>query len=171
MKAFLMVGQVLKPQGVKGEIKIRPETDHPARFLEIKRLFLSEGGGEERKVLAARESGGFAYLLFEGVSSPEEAEALRGRYLYVPRAEAAKLPEGRYFIEDLKGLRVEDEAGAELGALKEIYQAGGNDVYEVRGRKNFLFPALKKVILRVDLEKGLMVLDSGALSEVSVDAD
>ncbi|MDR3085282.1 MAG: ribosome maturation factor RimM [Christensenellaceae bacterium] len=171
MRAFLMVGQVLKPQGIRGEVKVRPETDAPGRFLEIKKLFLGEDGGEELRVLAAREAGGFAYLFLEGVSSQEEAEKLRGKLLYVRRADAAKLPEGRYFIADLKGLRVEDESGAELGKLTEIYQAGGNDVYEVRGKKNFLFPALKRVILSVNLEKGLMVLDSCGLSEVAVDAD
>ena len=73
----------------------------------------------------------------------------------------------------MKGLTVQDEAGNVLGRLQEVYQAGGNDVYQVEGARGFLFPALKKVIAQVDLEQGTMTLRAEALEQVAVydDAD
>ena len=173
LRPYLMVGQVLKPQGIRGEIKIKPETDDEARFLHLPYVFLDEQGAKRLNVRAARLREGFVYLRLEGVDSVEAAEALRGSYLYVDRQNAAKLPEGRYFIADLKGLTVQDEAGNVLGRLQEVYQAGGNDVYQVEGARGFLFPALKKVIAQVDLEQGTMTLRAEALEQVAVydDAD
>ena len=144
MKEYLMIGQVIKPQGVRGEIKVLPLTDDPERF-----------------------------LCLAGVEDRDAAEALRGRELFVPRAEAAPLPEGRYYIADLIGMQVVDEAGRELGRLADVMQAGGNDVYEVRGKRTFRFPALKRALRAVDVEGARMELDSAALSEIAVydDAD
>ena len=78
------------------------------------------------------------------------------------------LPEGRYYISDLIGMRVQDETGAELGRLSDVMQAGGNDVYEVAGGRTFRFPALKRVLKGVDVENGVMTLDSAVLSEIAV---
>lgn len=173
MKDYLMVGQVIKPQGVRGEVKVLPATDDPERFCDLARVFLDEKGEEAREVLAARTREGFAYLLLAGVEDRDAAEGLRGRELYVARTEAAPLPEGRYYIADLIGMRVVDEAGKELGTLTDVLQAGGNDVYEVAGSKTFRFPALKRVLRSVDVEGGCMELDSQVLSEIAVvdDAD
>ncbi len=111
MKEYLMIGQVIKPQGVRGEIKVLPLTDDPERFLDLARVFLDETGGEALAVRAARTREGYAYLCLAGVEDRDAAEALRGRELFVPRAEAAPLPEGRYYIADLIGMQVVDEAG------------------------------------------------------------
>ena len=168
MKEYLMIGQVLKPQGIKGEIKVKPETDDPERFLEIKHAYLDEDGSESIKIRAARTREGLAYLFIEGIDTVEKAETLRNRYLYVSRKDAKKLPEGRYFIVDLVGLLVIDEAGNALGKLTQVHQAGGNDVYQVKGERSFMFPALKKVIKNVDLKAGTMTLFSQTLQEVAV---
>ncbi len=168
MRPYLIIGEVLKPQGIRGEIKVRPETDDEQRFLELEDVYLDGEGKDKRHVQAARLREGFAYLHLEGTETVEDAEKLRGRLLYVDRAHAARLPEGRYFIADLQGLRVQDEDGAELGRLTEVYQAGGNDVYRVEGERSFLFPALKKVIADVDLEKETMTLRAERLKEVAV---
>lgn len=173
MKEYLMIGQVIKPQGVRGEIKVLPLTDDPERFLDLARVFLDERGGEALAVRAARTREGYAYLCLAGVEDRDAAEALRGRELFVPRAEAAPLPEGRYYIADLIGMQVVDEAGRELGRLADVMQAGGNDVYEVRGKRTFRFPALKRALRAVDVEGARMELDSAALTELAVydDAD
>ena len=152
MKEYLMIGQVIKPQGVRGEIKVLPLTDDPERFLDLARVFLDETGGEALAVRAARTREGYAYLSLAGVEDRDAAEALRGRELFVPRAEAAPLPEGRYYIADLIGMQV---------------------VYEVRGKRTFRFPALKRALRAVDVEGARMELDSAVLSEIAVydDAD
>ena len=64
------------------------------------------------------------------------------------------------FITDLIGLRVEDENGAELGKCTDVFQTGANDVYEIRLKdgREVLFPAIPSCILKVDLEKGVMIV-------------
>jgi 16S rRNA processing protein RimM len=171
MKTSLVIGQVVKPQGVKGELKVLPLTDNPYRFLELASFFWDEALTDEVTIQSARVHEGYAYLLVKGVTDRDAAEKLRNRYLYISRAKAAKLPAGRYYIADLEGLRVVDQDGAELGQLREVMQAGGNDVSAVQGPRPFLFPALKRVILQVDIDAGVMTLDREALEEVAVFED
>lgn len=165
LKEFLCVGVVAKPQGIRGEIKVAPHTDDPERFLELKKVWID---GQCVPVERARVQDGCAYLTLSGVSDRNAAELLRGKELLVHRDDAVPLPEGRYFIVDLIGLSVLDSQGQELGRLDDILQAGGNDVYCVKGARNFMFPALKRVIVKVDIPGGRMVLNEQALSEVAV---
>lgn len=168
MKKFLLIGQAVKPQGVRGEVKVLPATDDVERFCDLENVFLDEKGEICKKVESARTREGFAYVKLEGVDDRDEAECLRGCSLYIDRAHAVPLPEGRYYISDLIGMRVQDETGAELGRLSDVMQAGGNDVYEVAGARTFRFPALKRVLKGVDVENGVMTLDSAVLSEIAV---
>ena len=168
MKKFLMIGQIVKPQGVRGELKIAPATDDPQRFCELPHVFLDEKGEKKRKVLSGRVREGFAFLTLEGINDRDQAEALRNVFLYIDRENAVPLPEGRYYISDLIGMDVKDENGSLLGKLVDVFQAGGNDVYEVRGSRVFRFPALKKAILSTDVENAVMMLSSPELSQIAV---
>lgn len=158
---------------MRGEIKVLPLTDDPERFLDLARVFLDETGGEALAVRAARTREGYAYLCLAGVEDRDAAEALRGRELFVPRAEAAPLPEGRYYIADLIGMQVVDEAGRELGRLADVMQAGGNDVYEVRGREPSASPRSSARCAPWTSRARAWSWDSAALSEIAVydDAD
>ncbi len=168
MKPYLMIGQAVKPQGIRGEIKVLPLTDDPMRFMDLKSVFLDERGERECEVKGARVQAGFAYVALAGVEDRNAAERLRGCGLYVDRKNAAPLPEGRYYIADLIGMEVYDERGEKLGTLTEVTQAGGNDVYEVKGARAFRFPALARALKKVDVEGEKMVLDSAALREIAV---
>ena len=70
----LIVGEVLKPQGIRGELKLKPFTDSAEEFLSLKRIFLD---GEEFKILSARTGGGMVYLGLRGVPDRNAAELLR----------------------------------------------------------------------------------------------
>lgn len=168
LREYLCIGRIVKPQGIKGEVKVQPTTDDPARFRGAGRIFFDAAGERPARVVSARVDVKGVYLRLEGVDDRNAAEALRGAELYVARADAIPLPEGRYFIADLIGLRVEDERGEPLGELADVTQAGGNDVYSVRGARGFLFPAVKRAIGRIDIEGGVMVLRSEVLAEIAV---
>ncbi len=120
---------------------------------------------------AVRCDGRFAYMSLEGVEDRNAAELLRGQELYVDRESAVTLPEGRWFIADLIGCRVFDGAGHPLGRLTDVLQAAGNDVFEVKGKKSFMFPAVRDVLLEVDIEGERIVVDAKRLSEVAVYED
>ena len=129
---FIQIGKIVKPQGIRGEVKVLPMTDHLERFLELKEVFLEQKGEKvQTKVMGARIGADAAYLFLERVYDRNAAEALRGCALFVDRAHAAELPEGRYFIVDLIGAEVFSKEGKRIGVLKEVLQPGANDVFVV----------------------------------------
>ncbi|MBQ9941705.1 MAG: 16S rRNA processing protein RimM [Christensenellaceae bacterium] len=168
---YFRLGQVLKPQGIKGEVKIKPFVDDLGRFDDLTCVYLKDHGQyEKREVSSARTYKQFAFLKIEGFDDRNQAELLRNRYLYVDRENAAPLPEGAYYIADLEGCRVEDEKGNLLGTLEEIFNTGGVDIYSVKAKKSFMFPLAPGVVLRRAPEEGVIVVDAARLAEVAVDA-
>lgn len=161
----LIVGTVLKPQGIRGEIKIKPFTDSAETFREFKRIFLE---GEEYKILSVRTGDGFVYLGLRGVPDRNAAELLRGKEVTIPRAEAPVLPEGSYYIADILGSEVVTEEGELLGTLKDVTQASA-DIYTLATEgKDILFPAAKGVVVSVDVEGKKITVDKKRWLEVAV---
>lgn len=171
MQAYLLIGEITKPQGVRGELKLRPITCDPSRFEGMERAYLQEADGSYRAVgISVRRAGADAvFFRMEGVETRDDAEKLRGRALYVDRAHAVELDADSAFICDLIGLRGVLDDGGEIGTLKDVMQPGGNDVYVFSGtRGEVLVPALKSVVLKVNLDAGTMLLSSARMAEVAV---
>jgi len=161
---------VVKPQGVRGEVKVKPLTDDPRRFLDLTQVLVREGDAHlPRSMRCTRIYDGFAYLEFEGVQDREAAEALRGTLLYVDRANAAPLNEDEEYIVDLIGCEVFDTQGQRVGTLTDVLQPGANDVYVIATPKGeLLIPALKRVAPTVDVAARRIVIDENVLPEVAV---
>ena len=173
LSEYLLIGQVLRPQGIKGLVKVRPDTDDPERFLDLESVFVKQGEAyAEMPVdeVSVREDG--VYLRLNGVQDRDAAEKQRGLMLYVDRAHAVELGEDETFICDLIGCKVVDLQGNEIGTVKDVLQPGGNDVYVFKGPLGeVLVPALKSVVQAVDLQRGEMRLDGRRLDEVAVFED
>ena len=168
---YLRVGRIVRAHGVRGAVKVLPETDDPSRFLALKEAYIEENGGF-RPILVSQAqllSDG-AVLYLEGVDTPEQAELMRGKYIAVDRAHAVQLPKDTYFIADLIGCEAFDTDGRRLGKVTDVFPTGANDVYELDGGR-VLIPALKRVLSKVDTEHQKIVFHSGVLSEVAVFAD
>jgi len=158
---LITIGKVVKPFGVKGEMKVEPLTDFPERFNGMKRVTLVSPAGNEKvcTVRSSRSAGKAAYLLLEGYDSPEKAKSLNGWLIKVPQEEAVPLPEGRYYWFELIGMDVVSEAGEKLGTITEIFETGSNDVYVMKsGKKEVYLPATKEVIKQVDRAAKRMVI-------------
>ena len=165
MKKELIIGEVLKPQGIRGEVKIKPFTDSANDLCAFKRIFLD---GEEYKVLRVRVGDGCAFFSLRGVPDRNAAELLRGKKVTVPRDEAPALPAGSYYIADLLGSEVFTENGQRLGVLKDIRQAA-TDIYTIdTGEKEVMFPLVKGLTVEVDVEGGKIVVDEKRYKEVAV---
>lgn len=165
MGTDLIVGEVLKPQGIRGELKIKPFTDSADDFRSFKRVFL---GGEEFKVLSVRTGDGAVYLGLRGVPDRNAAELLRGRQVTIPREEAPEPEEGRYYIADLLGSEIVTEEGKVLGTLTNIRQAA-TDIYTLTADgKEILFPAVKGVVTGIDLIAKKLVVNEKRFYEVAV---
>ena len=170
LSEYLMIGEITKPQGVRGEVKVRPCTCDPDRFDGLETVYVKR---DERyvplRIRVNRMAPDAVFMHVEGVTDRDQAEKLRGTLLYIDRAHAVALDEDTTFLADLYGLRGEVSDGRDLGRLVDVMQPGGNDVYVFDGPLGeVLVPALKSVVLAVDLEAGVMRLDGKRLDEVAV---
>ena len=170
LSEYLMIGEITKPQGVRGEVKVRPCTCDAERFEGLETVYVEKEGGYAPLNMRVNRLGADAvFMNVEGVSDRDAAEKLRGTLLYIDRAHAVQLDEDTNFITDLYGLRGVVDDGRDLGKLTDVMQPGGNDVYVFQGPLGeVLVPALKSVVLKVDLAAGEMRLNGRRLDEVAV---
>jgi 16S rRNA processing protein RimM len=168
MKDHLLLGTVVKPQGLKGEVKLRHETGDASRFFELESVLLGQNGAlSPVRVLSARLSGEDVYLTLEGVDTREAADKLRGAELFVDRKNARPLQAGEVFIVDLIGLTAVDTRGNRIGTLTDVLQPGGTDVLVFQTPEGPLMaPHLKRLVKSVTKDR--IVLDEAVLPEVSV---
>ncbi len=156
---YLTIGRVLKPWGVRGELKIEIMTDFPERFASLKTVYL----GEDAKafpVERARLMHKAALLKLKGVDTELAAARLREQFVQVPTDQAVPLPEGKYYLYQLIGLRVKTMQGEDLGEVVDILETGANDVYVVRqGEREVLIPAIEPVVKKVDLANGELIIE------------
>ena len=171
--AYIMIGEIVKPQGVRGEVKLRPITSDVSRFEGLENAFFKRGESYVPvKFTVNRISPEGVFLTVEGVNDRNAAEKLRVKFLYVDRAHSLELTEDETLICDLVGLKGVDDEGAEVGTLTEVLQPGGNDVYVFKGpRGEVLVPALKSVVQKVDLDAGEIVLVAARMAQVAVYSD
>lgn len=161
----LTVATVLKPQGIRGEIKVKALTDTAEDLKDIK---VMEIGGAEYAVLSVRAQGEFAYLTLRGVADRNAAEELRGLEVLVSRENAPALPDGRYYIADLIGCEVYTGRGEKLGEVIDVTPAK-TDVYTISdGAEQIVFAAADGVISDVDIDARKIVVDGKRFKEVSL---
>jgi 16S rRNA processing protein RimM len=122
--ASLTLGRVLRPWGRRGEVAAEILTDFPERLSRLRQVCLADphrGSSRQATVLSCRLHRGQAVFQFEGVSSIDDAEKLRGLEIQVPFSERLPLPSGRYYISDLVGCAVwEDGAAEALGVVRQV---------------------------------------------------
>ena len=161
----LTVATVLKPQGIRGEVKVKALTDSAE---DLKNIKVMEIGGVEYAVLSVRAQGEFAYLTLRGVADRNAAEFLRGLEVCVTRDNAPPLPEGRYYIADLIGCEVFTNRGERLGEVIDVTPAK-TDVYTLsNGVKQIVFAAADGVISDVDIDARKITVDGKRFKEVSL---
>ena len=171
MTQYLMIGEVLKPQGIRGEVKIKPYAANHEDFRRWKKLYLQEkdGGYTEIKAICSRVHDGFAYVTLGECASIEDAEKLRGRELFIDRQQAGRLDEGEVFVTDLIGCEAIDEQGRPIGTLTDVLQHGAVDVYVFKtARGTLMAPALKAVFPTIDVAARRIDVVSDRLAEVCV---
>jgi 16S rRNA processing protein RimM len=166
---MIEIARILKAQGINGDVKAQVFSDDPGAFCDRGYAYIKQGGSMKRTVFdTLRLEPPFAYLHIDGCDTRNDAEALSGIYMYVEKQDLPEPGEGEYYIFDLVGLDVADTAGNKLGVLQDVLQHGAADVYVVKGEKNFMFPALKRVIRNVNIKARVMTVDGAALAEVAV---
>jgi 16S rRNA processing protein RimM len=151
--AFLVVGKLLHPHGVRGEILMDVITDFPERLQPGVGVYV----GEDHRLLQIRSRRLHRQdllLTFDGYSTPETVGELRNLLVYVPSHDRPALPDGEYYHHQLIGLQVFSEEGSLLGKLENILITGANDIYVVRSPQGgeLLLPAIEEVVQEIDLD-------------------
>lgn len=173
MTEYMMIGEVLKPQGVRGEAKVRCYASNPDSFKQWKTLYMQVGSAYEPiAAKCSRVHDGFAYVTLGECSNPDDVEKLRGKQLFIDRAHAGKLQKGEVYICDLIGCKAVDAEGNVLGTLTDVLQNSPVDVYVFKTPKgSMMAPALKVVFTEIDVENQRIVTDVERLNEVAVVED
>ena len=153
-KNFIEAGRIVNTHGVQGEVKIEVWLDSAKFMKRFKRLSID---GKDFETESGREHKGFFSAKLKGIDDINAAMPLKGRKVLVYRGDAG-LPEGRYFVQDILGARVQDEDGNEIGTLTDVMETPASLVYTVQGETEHLIPAVPEFIRNVDTENGIVTV-------------
>ncbi len=158
---FLAVGKVVKVHGIRGEVKILIYSQDFHQFVQYLKLYtLEESKINSWHVKKVRRQGRCALVLFDGLSSRDEAQRLVGLEVFVDKRDLPPLEDDEYYWYQLKGLKVVTTSGEHLGVITDIFDNGAHDIYVVsHGTREILIPAVESIIVDISLEKQLIVVD------------
>lgn len=157
----LLIGQIVAPFGVRGQVKVRSYTAHVDHLRRnIRKVYLGTARREYGLRHVLEHKPGLLILTLDGVSTREGAEDLRGQEVAIRESEAAPLAEGEYFIHQLYGLAVETEDGQALGRVREVLETGANEVLVVTrpDQPEALIPMIHDVVQNLDLDNQRIVI-------------
>jgi len=157
---LLVLGRVLGPWGLRGAVKVQCHAESRS-VLSPGNVVILRGprGSSEVLLTAIRPLRHLLVATFQGIDSRKAAEAVRGFEICMSRMAAPALPEATYYHHDILGLTVQTEAGEGLGEIVDIWPSAAHDLYVVRrDAGEWLLPAVRAFILRVDLARRVMVV-------------
>ncbi len=156
--ARVLVGRVAGAFGVRGEVRITAYTAEPLALLAYKHLQREDGSPALTLGSGRAAKGGIVARAAE-IETREQAEALRGLRLYVPRAALPEPEEDEFYVTDLIGLAVETPDGAPLGRIKAVEDFGAGDLIEVEPAEgpSWYLPFTKDAVPQVRIAEGRIV--------------
>jgi 16S rRNA processing protein RimM len=164
--ALIQLGFVGAPFGVRGWVKLRSHTDPPERLLEHRKLQIGrEGAWGAYRIEDSGRSGGALTAKLSGVEDRDQAMALRGAQICVPREELPQREDKDFYRADLIGCEVVNLAGLELGVVQHFVETPAQALMVVRGEKEYWVPAVPQHLRRVDLQARRVVVDWDAAAD------
>lgn len=154
--AYLLLGEVLRPHGVRGELRMRVLTDYPERIPQIERVYLGQNAYDHHavpfQVEHMRPHKGYGLLKLKTINNRNDAEVLRGLFVMVQRDAAVPLEDDEIYLYQLIGMQVITTEDLLLGELTEVIETGANDVYVVQSRRygEVLIPVTPDTIVNTD---------------------
>jgi 16S rRNA processing protein RimM len=175
---YLILGEILRPHGIRGELRMRILTAYPEHLSELETVYL---GRDPYKSTATaytvehiRMHQAYALLKFKGIDDRDQADRLRTLYVMTTLEDAVPLEDDEFYLYQLIGMTVKTDNGATLGTLTEVLETGANEVYIVDSPQygEVLIPVLDETILKIDPDTNLVIvkLPEGLLPRSSEDA-
>jgi 16S rRNA processing protein RimM len=164
MPSHLLLGEILRPHGVRGEVRMRILTDYPERINQLERVFLGKSPDDTAptpySVEHMRMHQDYGLLKFKGVDDRDDADLLRNLFVMIDMANAVPLEEGEFYLFQLIGLTVQTVEGETLGELVDVLETGANDVYIVDSPTygEILIPVTDETVLKTDIDAGIVTV-------------
>jgi 16S rRNA processing protein RimM len=157
---YITIGRIAGLQGIKGNLRIHYYNETRSDFLSYRKIYLEDRAGyvQPYEIEAAQIYKKFISARLKGCEGIADAEKLVGASVLVKREDLPPLEEGEYYWFEIIGMDVVTDEGRVLGRVEAILPTRSNDVYLVQGNREWLIPATPEVIVRVDREKGQMVI-------------
>lgn len=158
---LMKLGKILRPHGIRGEVRMLVYTAYPDQIAHIEEVFIgTEDDFDTYEVETVRFHRDGVLLKFEGIDDRNAAETLRDLLVLVPIELGAPLEEGEYYTYELMGVSVFTDAGEFIGIIEEIWETGANDVFVLRGsqRGEVLIPDTEEVVQSIDLDAQKMII-------------
>jgi 16S rRNA processing protein RimM len=158
--SLIELGLVGAPFGVRGWVKLRSFTDPPERLLQHRSVTIGlRGSWTTYRIVASGRSGGQLTAKLDGVDDRDQAQALRGAQVCVPRSELPRRAEKDFYRSDLIGCEVVNLAGVRLGVVQHFVETPAHALMVVRGAQEYWVPAVPAHLRKVDLQARRVVVD------------
>ena len=157
-----LIGRILKPQGIRGEVKVDPVSSQPERFKHLKTVVVGGETKETYTIESIRVFKRFALVKFSEIRDRNGAEALRDKDIYITKQYLLSPGPSEYFIHDLIDCKVNTPSEQNVAMVIDVLQGAGNDVLVLkdhRGRE-VLVPAVHDALLKVDIETKTIIIRS-----------
>lgn len=161
MNNYFIIGDIVNTQGIKGEMRVIPCVDDVTRFELLDKVYVdTKGTITEYDVQSVRYHKQFVLLKLKGIDDMTSAERLKGSIVKITEDMALPCEEDEYYLKDLYDMNVVTDEGEELGIITDVLFTGANDVYVITPDKGkeILIPAIKQVVLNVDVENKKMTV-------------
>lgn len=161
---YLLLGEILRPHGIIGEMRMKVLTAYPERLKDIKTVYLGRKPDSTDVtpyiIETARMHQGYALVRFKDINDRNQADLLRQLLVMIPLENAVPLEEGEFYLYQLIGLEVRTDEGETLGHLTEVLETGANDVYIVDSPEygEVLIPVTSETIIKTDIEAGVVIV-------------
>ena len=162
---YLLLGEVLRPHGIRGELRLRLLTDHPERINDLEQVFVgrdpSEPGARPYEVEHMRRNVEYGLLKLKGIDDRDAADRLRGMFIMIDLAHAVPLEEGEFYLYQIIGVTVQTTQGETLGTIVDVLETGANDVYVVDSPTygEVLIPDTEQTVTDIDIDAGIVTVE------------
>ncbi len=160
---YILVGKVVKPHGLKGEVKILPYSGDPANFIRFTMLLIADPHDQEEtlcRVIRSRIQGKMVIVALDNIRNRDDSEFVVGRQVWALKDELPELAENEFYWQDMKGMRVVCENGRELGVVTDLLAGGAHDILVITGKgREYMIPAVNEFIAETDFDQGLLVVN------------
>lgn len=155
---YTVIGQIINTRGIKGELKVLPLTSRNERFNNLENVYIGDDLMHQ-KIRKVQVTERFVYLFFDGLNNINDVEKFKTCYIYVSDEDKIELEEGEYFISDIIGCEVYKTDGQLVGEVVDLIENPANDVYVVKGDKEYLIPQVSEFVKDIDVKSKKIIIE------------